>query len=118
PQGPVRPQGDEPVGRRRALSGADRRGPPERSAPQPESKAVGRGALYARGPLAGEPLSDAPLLPQAGGRSRGGPERPAPVLPERRVPRIPAAGEDAGARGPDLHQRSEAGEAVQAVPRP
>ena len=39
-------------------------------------------------------------------------------FPGRGVPRVPAAGQDAGARGPHLHQRSQAGEAVQAVPRP
>ena len=51
-------------------------------------------------------------------RPQRGAERPADLLPAGRVPRVSAAGQDAGARGPDLHQRSQAGEALQAVPRP
>ena len=75
-----------------------------------------RGPRHARRPAEGEPLPDATCSP-AGSAGRGrGAERPAAVLPGGGVPRVPAAGQDAGARGQDLHQRPQAGEALQAVP--
>ena len=92
-------------------------GPAGRGVQGAEPEAVGRGPRDARRLPEGEPLPDVPVRAQDRRRPRRGGERPAAVLPGGGVPRVPAAGEDAGARGQDLHQRPQAGEALQAVPR-
>ncbi len=58
------------------------------------------------------------LFAQAPQRTQSGTERPRGLLPGRGLRRVSPVGQNARQRRQDFHQRSQVGEALQAIPRP